>query len=214
MSRPDHRIHGLALQTALLAALAGCAGSQRVQPTAAQLEGEAVQISEEYVIGPNDQLSVIVWREEQLSTDVEVRPDGKISVPLLDDVQAAGLTPLALKQVITERLSEFVAAPHVTVVVKASRSKLVYLLGEIARPGAVPFYANMRVTDAIAVSGGFNPFSAEDRVKVIRRLQDGTAQEFHFDYDAYIAGTDLEQNILLLPGDQIFVPEESPLPWR
>jgi len=135
-------------------------------------------------------------------------------VPLLDDVQAAGLTPLALKQVITERLSEYVAAPHVTVIVKASRSKVVYMLGEIARPGFVSYLANMRVSDALALAGGFGPFSNKGRVKIIRRLQDGSSQEFRFDYDEYIEGTDVAQNILLLPGDQIFVPEQSPLPWR
>lgn len=209
-----HRTRTLCACAALLALLAGCAGSQRVRPSVAQIEGEASQAVGEYVIGPNDLLSITVWREEQLSTDVEVRPDGKISVPLLDDVQAAGLTPVALKQVITERLSEFVAAPNVTVVVKASRSKLVYLLGQVARPGAVNYIADMRVSDAIAVAGGFGPFAGTGRVKIIRRLQDGTSQEFRFDYDGYIAGTDVAQNIRLLPGDQIFVPEESPLPWR
>jgi polysaccharide export outer membrane protein len=204
----------LGLGAALVAALAGCAGNQRSRPSVTELEGNATQLVGEYTIGPSDVLVVHVWREEQLSTEVEVRPDGKISVPLLDDVQAAGLTPLALKQVITERLSEYVAAPHVTVVVKNSRSKLVYMMGEVARPGVVGYMANMRVSDALALSGGFGPFSDRNRVKVIRRLDDGTAQEFRFDYDDYIAGSDVAQNILLLPGDQIFVPEESPLPWR
>ena len=214
MSRPDHPIRRLGLCTALLAALAGCAGNLRALPSVTDLEGGAAQAAGEYTIGPNDLLTILVWREEQLTTDVEVRPDGKISVPLLDDVQAAGLTPLALKQVITERLSEYVAAPNVTVLVKASRSKLVYMMGEIARPGALGYIANMRVTDSIAASGGFGPFSSKKRVKIIRRLQDGSYQEFPFNYDAYIDGTDVAQNILLLPGDQIFVPEESPLPWR
>jgi polysaccharide export outer membrane protein len=199
---------------ALVALLAGCAGNERARPTATQLEGEAVQAAGEYVIGPNDILVVTVWREEQLSNEVEVRPDGKISVPLLDDVQAAGLTPIALKQVITERLSEFVTAPHVTVIVKSSRSKIVYLLGQIARPGVIGYTASMRVSDAVALAGGFGAFADKGRVKIIRRLQDGTAQEFRFDYDDYIEGSDLTQNILLLPGDQIFVPEQSPLPWR
>jgi polysaccharide export outer membrane protein len=207
-------IHRTRAWCACAVLLAGCAGNQRVQPTIAQIEGEASEAAGEYVIGPNDQLQITVWREEQLSTDVEVRSDGKISVPLLDDVQAAGLTPVALKQVITERLSEFVAAPHVTVVVKASRSKLVYLMGEVARPGIQGYLANMRVSDAIASAGGFGPFANKSRVTIIRRLDDGSSQEFRFDYDDYIAGTDVAQNIRLLPGDQIFVPEESPLPWR
>ena len=78
----------------------------------------------------------------------------------------------------------------------------------------MPYVANMRVTDALSVAGGFGPFASRGRIKVIRRLQDGSAQEFRFDYDAYIAGSDVAQNILLVPGDQIFVPEQSPLPWR
>jgi len=209
-----HWIRNLCACALLLAVGAGCAGNQRVQPSVAQIEGEASELAGEYTIGAGDVLSVSVWREEELSVDVEVRSDGKISVPLLDDVQAAGLTPLALKQVITERLSEFVAAPHVTVVVKASRSKFVYLMGEVARPGVVGYTAEMRVSDAIAVVGGFGAFASKNRVKIIRRLQDGTAQEFRFDYDDYIDGTDVAQNIRLLPGDQIFVPEQSPLPWR
>ncbi|HXZ85839.1 MAG TPA: polysaccharide biosynthesis/export family protein [Myxococcota bacterium] len=213
MSRSVRSICRLGLTAALLGALA-CAGNKRALPSVPELEGNAAQASGEYVIGPADLLSIQVWREEQLSTEVEVRPDGKISVPLLDDVQAAGLTPLALKQVITERLSEYVASPHVTVLVKNSRSKIVYMMGEIARPGGVSYVANMRVSDAIALSGGFSAFSDKSRVKVIRRLEDGSAQEFRFDYDAYIAGTDVAQNILLLPGDQVFVPQESPLPWR
>lgn len=214
MSRSVHPIRRLVPCAVLLAALAGCAGNQRATPSVTELEGGAAQAVGEYVIGPSDMLSIQVWREEQLSTDVEVRPDGKISVPLLDDVQAAGLTPVALKQVITERLSEFVASPHVTVLVKASRSKIIYMLGEIPRPGAIGYVANMRVSDAISLAGGFNAFADKGRVKIIRRLQDGTSQEFRFDYDDYIAGTDVAQNILLLPGDQIFVPEESPFPWR
>ena len=214
MSRSVHPIRRLVPCAVLLAALAGCAGNQRAMPSVTELEGGAAQAVGEYVIGPSDLLSIQVWREDQLSTDVEVRPDGKISVPLLDDVQAAGLTPVALKQVITERLSEFVASPHVTVLVKSSRSKLIYMLGEIARPGAVGYVANMRVSDAVSLAGGFNQFADKGRVKIIRRLQDGTSQEFRFDYDGYVAGTNVAQNILLLPGDQIFVPEESMFPWR
>jgi polysaccharide export outer membrane protein len=168
----------------------------------------------EYTIGSGDVLGVSVWREAELTVDVEVRPDGKISVPLLDDVQAAGLTPLALKQVITERLSEYVANPQVTVLVKQSNSKMIYLMGEVARQQPVKYMADMRVTDALSVAGGFGPFASKRNIKVIRRLQDGKAQEFRFDYDAYIDGRNVAQNILLVPGDQIFVPEQSPLPWR
>ncbi len=201
------------LAAALLLVAAGCAQNLREVPSAVQLEDAAIEASQEYVIGPRDRLSIRVWNEDELDVDVEVRTDGKISVPLLDDVQAAGLTAVELKQVVTERLSEFITAPHVTVVVGEIRSKVVYLMGEIAREGVVPFQPEMRVIDAIALAGGFNPFSGKNRVKIIRRSGDGSPQEFTFDYDRYVSGRNLQQNILLLPGDRIIVPQESPF-WR
>jgi polysaccharide export outer membrane protein len=210
-----HAHHRWTAAIALVAAifLSGCAENLRELPSIAELEDTALQASQEYVIGPRDELAVRVWQEPDLSADVEVRLDGKISFPLLDDVQAAGLTAVQLKQVITERLAEYITAPHVTVIVRSIRSKVVYLLGEIQREGAVPFQPEMRVVDAISLAGGFNPFSGKNRVKIIRRKEDGAAQEFLFDYDAYVRGKSLDQNILLLPGDRIIVPEESPF-WR
>ena len=114
------RHHGRALAAALAAlGLAACAGTVREQPSAEQLDTSAVRAQEEYVIGPRDVLAIAVWREPELSLPaVEVRLDGKISVPLIDDVQAAGLTPLQLKHELTERMKEFVAAPQLTVVPK------------------------------------------------------------------------------------------------
>jgi polysaccharide export outer membrane protein len=199
---------------ALIAALLACTGSQRTSPSVPELEGSAAQVVGEYEIGADDILVITVWREDELSSKVQVRPDGKISFPLLDDVQAAGLTPLELKQVISERLGEYVANPQVTVVVESSRSRVVYMLGEVVKQGPVFLSSRMRVTDALSTAGGFGPFAGKRRVKILRRLPDGSSQEFRFNYEAYIDGTDVAQNILLLPGDQIFVPEESLLPWR
>lgn len=208
------RPHGRALAAALVAlGLAACAGTVREQPSAEQLDTGAVQSQAEYVIGPRDKLRISVWREDALTLpEVEVRLDGKISMPLIDDVQAAGLTPLQLKQELTERLKEFVAAPQVTVIVTEVGSKLVYILGEVNREGPIGMQPNMRILDAISLSGGLNPFAGKSRIKVIRS-QGPTPAEFNFDYDAYIDGEDLAQNILLLPGDTIIVPEERPF-WQ
>ncbi len=209
-----NRTPGRPIVASLVAlALAACAGTARELPSAAQLETQAVEVTESYVIGPRDTLAIVVWREPELSlARVEVRLDGKISVPLIDDVQAAGRTPLELKADITERLTEFLTAPVVTVVVASVGSKLVYIIGEVSREGPIQMQPDMRVLDAIALAGGFNPFAGRARVKVIRN-QGGGAAEFNFDYDHFIDGKDLSQNILLLPGDTIVVPEERAF-WR
>ncbi len=209
-----HGNFGRALVAALVAlGLSACAGTAREQPTAAQLETVAVQSQEEYVIGPRDVLTIVVWKEPELSIPrIEVRLDGKISVPLIDDVQAAGRTPLQLKEDITAKLKEYVTAPVVTVVVASVGSKLVYIIGEVTREGPINMQPDMRVLDAISLAGGLNPFAGKSRIKVIR--SQGTApSEFTFDYDRFVDGQDLAQNILLIPGDTIVVPEERPF-WR
>jgi polysaccharide export outer membrane protein len=194
-------------------ALAGCASTMREQPSAAALEAAAQEAQAEYVIGPYDQLVINVWKEPELSLQgVEVRLDGKISVPLLDDIQAAGKTPMQLKADITDRLKEFVTAPQVTVVVARVGARNVYVLGEVVREGAIPIQPQMRVIDALAIAGGMSAFAGKTRIKVIRQTGPSPA-EFNFDYDAFVDGADVNQNILLLPGDKIIVPEQRPF-WR
>jgi len=203
-----------ALWPALLAlALGACAQTLREQPSVQQLEEGATAASAEYVIGAQDVLTISVWKEPDLSLQgVEVRLDGKISVPLVDDVQAAGLTPNQLKDVITERLKDYVTAPQVTVIVSRVGSKNVYIMGEVAREGAVQMLPQMRVLDALAIAGGFTPFAGKNHIKIIRGHSANPA-EFTFDYDRFVDGEDVAQNILLLPGDQIIVPQERPF-WR
>ena len=193
--------------------LAGCAGTTRQQPSAEALEAAAHEAQAEYVIGAYDQLVINVWKEPELSLQgVEVRLDGKISVPLLDDVQAAGKTPMQLKAEITERLKEYVAAPQVTVVVARVGARNIYVMGEVVRETAIPIQPDMRVIDALAIAGGMTAFAGKTRIKVIRQ-SGGSAAEFNFDYDAFVDGEDVNQNILLLPGDKIIVPEVRPF-WR
>jgi polysaccharide export outer membrane protein len=206
---PAHAV----LSSLLALALAACAQTLRDQPSAQELEDSAAAAQVDYVIGAQDTLAINVWKEQELSLNgVEVRLDGKISVPLIDDIQAAGLTPTQLKDAITEKLKDYVSAPQVTVIVTHVGSKNVYILGEVTREGAISLQPQMRVLDALAISGGFTPFAGKNRIKIIRGHGSSPA-EFTFDYDGFVDGKDVAQNILLLPGDQIIVPQERPF-WR
>ncbi len=195
----------------LLAALVISACSSRRGPSVEELEAHAVEASQEYVIGPKDVLKITVWHQPTLSVPggLVVRLDGKISFPLLDDVQAAGLSAMELKGVITEGLDEFIKAPQVTVIVTSIKSKFIFIMGEVARPGAVTLESEMRLADALSLSGGFRTFAAKKRVKLIRDMNGSGPVEFIFDYHRFESGADLEQNILLLPGDTIVVPEQT-----
>ena len=161
---------------------------------------------DEYVIGSSDTLVIHVWKNPELSVGVLVRNDGKISIPLLDDVQAAGLTPLELKEVLTESLREFVTNPDITVTVSGMNSQQVFLLGEVARQGPLSLTRDLRVLDALATAGGFSPFADKNDIRILRRTPQ-TIVEYHFDYDAYLAGDAPETNMLLQRGDTIVVPE-------
>lgn len=180
----------------------GCAG-RGAPPPPEDEPGER----EEYVIGIPDVLRIVVWRNPELSVEVPVRSDGKISVPLVDDVQAEGLTPEELKEVLTEALAEFVTAPDVTVVVQQTNSHTVTVVGGVARSGQIALTRQMRVVEAIATMGGFSPFAKRDRIKVIREKSGGGTDEYVFNYGAYSAGKAPESNLLLRPGDTIIVPE-------
>ena len=158
-----------------------------------------------YVIGVTDVLGITVWKNEELSVVGPVRPDGKISVPLLDDVQAEGLTPAELKEVLTEALSEFIAAPDVTVLVREMNSQTVYLLGAgVNANGALPLRQEMRVLEAIATMGGFSIWAQKNKVRILRKTRTGMV-EYQFNYGAYLAGKAPDSNIVLKPGDTIVV---------
>lgn len=179
----------------------GCTGVGLAPPP----EAEA-GTREEYVIGVPDVLKVVVWRNPDLSVEVPVRRDGMISVPLVDDVQAEGLTPRELKEVLTEALAEYVTAPDVTVIVQQTNSHTVTVVGGVARSGQIPLTRQMRVLEAIATMGGFNAWAKKDRIKVIRKV-DGKLVEYGFNFGAYSAGKAPESNLLLKPGDTVVVPD-------
>ena len=157
-----------------------------------------------YVIGPEDTLHVSVWKEPDLTATLPVRPDGKISLPLLDDVQAAGLTPMQLAAAITDKLKKFVADPRVTVVVTGMNSQRIYVMGEVQHTGAMPLTPNMTVLQALA-SAGFSQFANTKGIYILR-VVNGTQQKLPFNYKDVLKGEHPEQNIMLQPGDTIVVP--------
>ena len=160
-----------------------------------------------YVVGVQDVLQISVWKNEELSVVVPVRSDGKISVPLVDDVQAEGLQAMEIKEVLTRELSEFITAPDVTVVVLEMNSKHVNVIGAVPRSGQIPLVKDLRVLEAIATMGGFALFADTRDVRIVRRRPDGGEIEYRFDYDAYIKGRAPGTNIVLRSGDTIIVPE-------
>ena len=158
-----------------------------------------------YVIGAQDVLDINVWKEPDVSRIVPVRPDGKISLPLLNDVQAAGLTPAQLAAQVTESLKKYVTNPQVTVIVTAINSQRVYILGEVLRPGAFPLLPGMSVLQALSSAGGFTQFAKVKSI-FVRRLETGKEEKFPFNYKEVISGKKPEQDILLKAGDTIVVP--------
>lgn len=158
-----------------------------------------------YIIGPEDVLVVSVWKEPEVSGAVNVRPDGKISMPLLNDVQAAGLTPMALKNDITDKLTKFISEPRVTVMVTATNSQRVFVLGEVGRPGTLPLSPNMTVLQAISASGGLTPFANQKKIYVLR-TEGGKQTKHMFNYKEAVKGENEAQNIQLRAGDTLVVP--------
>lgn len=158
-----------------------------------------------YVIGPEDVLAILFWREKDLSAEVAVRPDGMITLPLVNDLQAAGLTPDQLRLKVAEAAGRFVEDPNVTVVVKQINSRKVFVTGQVAKPGTYPLVGPTTVLQMIATAGGLMDFAKGDRI-VIMRTQDGQTETLKFNYKDVMKGKKLEQNIELRPGDTILVP--------
>ncbi len=158
-----------------------------------------------YVIGAQDVLDISVWKEPELTRSVPVRPDGKISMPLLNDVQASGLTPLQLAAAITTGLKKFVTDPQVTVIVTAINSQRIYILGEVTRAGAYPLLPNMTVLQALSSGGGFTQFAKITKIYVLR-VENGKQEKHPFNYKDVIAGKAGDQNIFVKAGDTIVVP--------
>jgi len=162
-------------------------------------------VSENYVIGQGDVLEVFVWRNEQLSREVTVRPDGKISLPLIQDLQAEGFTALQLKDQITRKLKQYVQNPTVTVIVNAINSYKVSVLGKVASPGVYPITTRTTLVEAISMAGGFTEWANKRKITVIRS-EEGKKKKLRINYKKIVSGKDPRQNITLTRGDTIIVP--------
>jgi polysaccharide export outer membrane protein len=158
-----------------------------------------------YIIGAEDVLNISVWKEPQLSNTVPVRPDGKITVPLINDVQAVGLTPMQLAMSITEKLKKYVTDPQVTVIVTAINSRRIYIVGEVNRAGAFALLPGMTVLQALSSAGGFSQFADLKNIYILR-VENNKTIRLPFNYKDVIKGNRPEQNILLKPGDTVVVP--------
>ena len=158
-----------------------------------------------YRIGAEDMLQIDVWKESDFSTSAPVRPDGKISMPLLNDVQAAGLTPVELADSLREKLQQYVIDPKITVIVTQTNSRKAYVMGTVNHQGTVRLLSNLTVLQAISASGGLAPFARSKQIYVLRNAA-GEQQRLPFNYDAVIKGKHPEQNIVLQPGDTVVVP--------
>jgi polysaccharide export outer membrane protein len=159
-----------------------------------------------YIIGDDDVLSINVWKELELTRVVTVRSDGRISLPLAGEVQAAGRTPPQLEQEITNRLRGFITDPQVTVIVQEIRSQKFNILGQVVKPGSYPFATGTTVVDAVATAGGFRDFAKRKSIYVLRKNSEGREARIPFNYDKFIKVKKGTQNIQLEPGDTVVVP--------
>jgi polysaccharide biosynthesis/export protein len=193
---------GVVASVLLASSMAFAQGVSTPPPSSASMSGATT--TADYVIGPLDSLNIDVWKEPDLTATLPVRPDGKISMPLLDDVQAAGLTPTELARSLTEKLKKFVADPRVTVVVAAINSKRVYMVGEVSHPGPTPMTPNMTVLQALS-SAGLTQFANTKKIYVLRTVN-GKQEKLPVDYRKLVKGEAIDRNYVLQPGDTIVVP--------
>jgi len=188
----------------LLAPL-GCAGNSASETTVTGGKLHIVHLSDDYVIGQGDLLEIFVWRNEQLSREVVVRPDGKISLPLLQDMQAEGFTAVQFKNQITHRLDEHLDNPRVSVIVRSIDSYRVSVLGRVRNPGVYPITGKTTVAEAIALAGGFTEWADKGDITVVSNER-GEGKKVIINYKKIASGKDPSQNIILKRGDIIIVP--------
>jgi polysaccharide biosynthesis/export protein len=188
-------------QLALLAALvASWPASGRAQIDAANGRSSG------YVIGPDDVLSIVFWRDKDMSADVVVRPDGRISLPLVNDIQAGGLTPSQLRDAVSSEARRYVEDPNVTVVVKQINSRKLFITGQVEKPGPYTMTGPTTVLQLISMAGGLREFAEGKRILIMHTDKNGKQFAHGFNYREVIAGKNLAQNIELQPGDTVVVP--------
>ena len=203
------------LSTALGAtALSGCAsGGSRPQLPPAAFVASKEAPGEEYIIGPLDSLTIFVWRNPELSTKVQVRPDGRITTPLISDMVAAGKTPAQLADDIKTVLAHYIQDPLVSVMVdrpQGTFAQQIRIVGATERPAAIPYRANMTLLDAMIAVGGLNEYAAGDRARLVRTDRaSGHQQEYDLRIASLLRRGDVSANVRLEPGDVIIIPESS-----
>jgi polysaccharide biosynthesis/export protein len=199
----------VALLTGLM--LVSTAGAQQAAvksaPPRPSLNAPAmgVPVASDYIIGPEDMLQVSIWKNEAMSRTLPVRPDGKISLPLLHDITAAGLTPLQLRDKIAAALAEFMPNPEVSVSVMQVNSYRVSVLGEVQKPGVLQLKAPTTVLEALALAGGFRDFASPSKIVIFRKDASGQTQKLRFNYNRAV-GSAGEENLALKSGDVVVVP--------
>ena len=206
-NRTDHQI-GLGF---VLIVFAGSLWAQVADPPAPAAMTSLAQSVQKphdasFIIGNDDLLAINVWKEPDISRSIPVRSDGRISLPLVGELQAAGRTPLQLEQDISNKLRNYIAEPEVTVMVQEIHSQKFNILGQVAKPGSYSLDLAATVLDAIATAGGFRDFANEKSIYILRQNPDGSETRIAFNYKKVIKGKDLQQNIKLQPRDTIVVP--------
>lgn len=196
------------LSVILLGGQVAAWGQGVAAPADAPVLAPAAVVDPDYTIGPGDTLQVFVWRNPELSVTVPVRPDGKISTPLVEDMVASGKTPSQLARDMEGVLAEFVRTPQVNVIVTQALSSFsaVKVVGQVQRPQVVPYRKGLRVLDVVLASGGLSEFAAPNRAKIVR-MSGGKQKEIKVRLGKLMNGGDLEQNVELEPGDVLIVPQ-------
>ncbi|WP_242653406.1 XrtA/PEP-CTERM system exopolysaccharide export protein [Sphingomonas jatrophae] len=199
------------MAAAALALLSGCTTATGPQLPPASFVATEEKPSEDYVIGPLDQLTIFVWRNPELGGKVQVRPDGRITTPLIQDLPATGKTPTELAADITQRLTKYVKEPLVSVIVdqfSGTYSQQVRVVGATEKPASLPYRANMTLLDAMIAVGGLNEFASGNKARLIRfNKETGKQQEFDLRIGALLKRGDSSANVKLEPGDVIIIPE-------
>jgi polysaccharide export outer membrane protein len=163
-------------------------------------------VADDYVIGTEDVLAIVVWKDPEVSRTVPVRPDGKISLPLIGDLQASGRTPTELKNFIADGLKAYITNPEVAVIVQEVRSRKFNIVGQVSKPGTYALADKVTILDAIAAAGGFQQFAKPSKIYVLRRARDGSQLKLPFNYKEVINGKRSDQNVELMPEDTVVIP--------
>ncbi len=180
--------------------------SSRLNAQAQAPASGSKDVDANYLIGPSDMLAISVWKDAELSKTLPVRPDGKISLPLINEIEVSGLTAKAVQDIITQKLKDYISDPQVTVIVQEVRSRTYSILGKVAKQGSFPLGKPIKVLEAIAIAGGFTDFAQQTKIYIMRPKSDGSTQTIPFNYKKAIKPHDPAEDIELQNGDTIIVP--------